>query len=91
MTAAGLPSGFKPSPKNFRSTCGSELVQAGVSTFVIKDFLGHASVTTTEAFYVNTGSSLRPAADKRTALLFARHVCQLEGASPLSNLMEVKD
>ncbi len=22
---------------------------------------------------------------------FARHVCQLEGASPLSNLMEVKD
>ena len=24
-------------------------------------------------------------------LWFARHVCQLEGASPLSNLMEVKD
>ena len=24
-------------------------------------------------------------------VLFVRHVCQLEGASPLSNLMEVKD
>ena len=23
--------------------------------------------------------------------VFARHVCQLEGVSPLSNLMEVKD
>ena len=27
----------------------------------------------------------------RPFFLFARHVCQLEGASPLSNSMEVKD
>ncbi|PHS02178.1 MAG: hypothetical protein COA78_21755 [Blastopirellula sp.] len=52
-----------------RSTCGSELIEAGVPTMVVKDFLGHASVTTTEAFYVNTTTALRPAAEKRRKML----------------------
>ena len=29
IAAAGLPKGTKPVPKNFRSTCGSELIEAG--------------------------------------------------------------
>ena len=69
VSSAGLPKGMKPVPKNFRSTCGSELIEAGVPTMVVKDFLGHASVTTTEAFYVNTQNALRPAAEKRRKML----------------------
>lgn len=69
IAAAGLPEGTRPVPKNFRSTCGSELIQAGAPTVVVKDFLGHASVTTTEAFYINTGPALRAAAEQRRKLL----------------------
>ncbi|MCE5268706.1 MAG: tyrosine-type recombinase/integrase [Planctomycetaceae bacterium] len=53
-------------PKNCRSTCGSQLVQSGTPTVVVKDFLGHSSVTTTEKFYVNTSGSLRAAAEARS-------------------------
>lgn len=72
IKAAGLPKGMKPAPKNFRSTCGSELTEAGVPTVVVKDLLGHASVTTTERFYVNTSPALRAAADARVS--FAERV-----------------
>lgn len=68
VLAAGLRKGSKPVPKNFRSTCGSEMIEAGAPTVVVKDFLGHASVTTTEAFYIDTGPALRAAAEKRKAL-----------------------
>lgn len=54
-------------PKNCRTTCGSQLVESGTPTVVVKDFLGHSSVTTTERFYVNTSSSLRKAAEARRA------------------------
>jgi integrase len=91
VAAAGLPAGFKPSPKNFRSTCGTELVQAGVSTFVVKDFLGHASVTTTEAFYVNTGSSLRPAIEKRTAAFTGEQVPSEERVRDLEAKLAAQD
>jgi integrase len=52
-------------PKNCRSTCGSQSVESGTPTVVVKDFLGHSSVTTTEKFYVNTSSSFRKAAEAR--------------------------
>jgi integrase len=44
------------------------MIEAGTPTVVVKDFLGHASVTTTEAFYINTGPALRIAAEKRRVL-----------------------
>jgi integrase len=65
VAKADLPSKKKVLPKHFRSTCGSELIEAGAPTVVVKDFLGHASVTTTETFYINTGSSLRAASEAR--------------------------
>ena len=52
-------------PKNLRSTAGSEMVAAGISTMAIRDWLGHSSVTTTEAYYANTGMALREAAEQR--------------------------
>lgn len=65
VAKADLSSKKKVLPKHFRSTCGSELIEAGAPTVVVKDFLGHASVTTTESFYINTGSSLRAASEAR--------------------------
>lgn len=52
-------------PKNMRSTTASELVAAGVGTMTVKDFLGHASVTTTEQWYAATGQALKTAAEQR--------------------------
>ena len=54
-------------PKNCRSSTGSQLVEAGTPTVVVKDFLGHSSVVTTERFYTNTTGALRKAADARRA------------------------
>ncbi len=54
--------------KNFRSTCGSELIEKNVPTVVVRDFLGHSTVVTTEKAYINTSGTLRSAAAKRTAL-----------------------
>jgi hypothetical protein len=34
---------------------------------VVRDILGHASVTTTERFYVNTSAALRSAVEKWSA------------------------
>ncbi|WP_390889000.1 tyrosine-type recombinase/integrase [Rhodopirellula halodulae] len=63
--AAGIPDSAKFVPKSLRSTCGSEMIASGAPTVVVKDFLGHASVTTTESHYINTGSSLRAASERR--------------------------
>ncbi len=49
--------------------CASELIAANVPTVVVKDFLGHASVTTTETYYCNTKPSLRAAANARKVRL----------------------
>lgn len=65
QTKAGIPEGQHYVPKNCRSTCASDLIARQVPTVVVKDWLGHASVTTTERFYINTKPALRSAADKQ--------------------------
>ncbi len=69
QTAAGIPEGEHYVPKNCRSSCASELIASGVPTAVVKDFLGHASVTTTEKYYINTRPELRTAANARKVKL----------------------
>jgi integrase len=65
QTAAGIPEGKHYVPKNCRSTCASDLIAANVPTVVVKDFLGHATVVTTENYYINTKPALRAAASAR--------------------------
>lgn len=67
--AAGIPEGEHYVPKNCRSTCASELIAANVPTVVVKDFLGHATVGTTENYYINTKPALRAAAGARKVRL----------------------
>jgi len=54
-------------PKNCRSSTGSQMVEAGTPTVVVKDFLGHSSVVITEKHYVNTSGALRKAEEDRKA------------------------
>lgn len=65
QTAAGIANGEHYVPKNCRSTCASELIAANVPTVVVKDFLGHATVATTENYYINTKPAMRAAANAR--------------------------
>lgn len=65
QTAAGIPEGSHYVPKNCRSTCASELIANQVPTVVVKDFLGHATVATTENYYINTKPAMRAAAQAR--------------------------
>ncbi len=65
QTAGGIPEGQHYVPKNFRSTCASDLIASNVPTVVVKDFLGHATVATTETYYINTKPALRAAAQAR--------------------------
>jgi integrase len=67
--AAGVPDGEHYVPKNCRSTCASGLIAANVPTVVVRDFLGHASVATTEDYYINTKPALRAAANARKVRL----------------------
>jgi integrase len=67
--AAGIPEGEHYVPKNCRSTCASELIAANVPTVVVKDFLGHATVATTENYYINTKPAMRAAANARKVRL----------------------
>ena len=53
--------------KHCRSSCASSMIEAGVPTVVVKDWLGHSSVVATEKFYTNTSGSLRKAAEARRA------------------------
>jgi integrase len=41
------------------------LIARQVPTVVVKDWLGHANVMTTERYYINTKPALRSAADKQ--------------------------
>jgi integrase/recombinase XerC len=72
--AAGLPEGRRYRPKDCRSSCASALIASNVPTIVVKDFLGHASVATTEGYYVNTKPSLK-------AIGEVRDVKTLEGSA----------
>ena len=62
---AGIPENAHYVPKNCRSTCASELIANQVPTVVVKDFLGHATVATTENYYINTKPAMRAAAQAR--------------------------
>jgi integrase len=54
--------------KHFRSTCGSELVNSGTPTVLVRDWLGHSSVKTTEKFYLAPSQdALRTALARRRA------------------------
>ncbi len=65
QAAAGIADGEHYVPKNCRSTCASGLIAANIPTVVVKDFLGHATVATTENYYINTKPALRAAANAR--------------------------
>ena len=65
QTAAGIAEDDHYAPKNCRSSCASGLIAGGVPTIVVKDFLGHSSVTTTEKYYINTKPALRAAGSAR--------------------------
>lgn len=65
QVAAGILEDAHYVPKNCRSTCASELIANQVPTVVVKDFLGHATVATTENYYINTKPAMRAAARAR--------------------------
>lgn len=65
QAAAGIPDGQHYVPKNRRSWCASAWIAAGVLTVVVKDILGHATVATTETFYINTTPAPRSAIEAR--------------------------
>jgi integrase len=67
--SAGIAEGAHYVPKNCRSTCASELIANQVPTVVVKDFLGHATVATTENYYINTKPAMRAAAQARKVRL----------------------
>jgi integrase len=69
QAAAGIAGHRRYVPKDCRSSCASELIASGVPTAVVKDFLGHASVTTTERYYINTQPALRAAVAARKVRL----------------------
>jgi integrase len=50
-------------PKNYRSSCGSELIEQGEPLPVARDWLGHSSVATTARFYTNTKARLQKASE----------------------------
>jgi integrase len=80
--AAGIPEGEHYVPKNCRSTCASGLIAANVPTVVVKDFLGHATVATTENYYINTKPALRAAANARKVRLEGDEEGKNEGQEP---------
>lgn len=69
QAAAGIPDGQHYAPKNFRSSCASELIRNGIPTSVVKQILGHSHIATTENYYVNATPALRSAMAKRKVAL----------------------
>jgi len=57
------------SPHMMRRTKGSHLIQAGVNIYYVRDFLGHASVVTTERYARNNPEVIRKAIEKASNLL----------------------
>lgn len=64
LKAAGIETERYFKLHNFRSTCVSELLESE-SSFTVRDWVGHASVTTTEKHYANTKKARREIASKR--------------------------
>jgi integrase len=64
LQAAGIPKERRFVPHNCRSKCVSELLETE-SSFVVKDWVGHASVTTTKKHYAKTKKARRDVAKKR--------------------------
>jgi integrase len=65
---AGLPTDDRKRRhrlKDLRSTCATQLIEAGEPTLVVKDWLGHATVKTTESYYANTDKARKAAAGRR--------------------------
>lgn len=62
----GHPQMFKDpiSPHMMRRTKGSHLIQGGVNIYYVRDFLGHASVVTTERYVRNNPEVIRKAIEK---------------------------
>lgn len=52
------------SPHMMRRTKGSHLIQGGVNIYYVRDFLGHASVVTTERYARNNPEVIRKAIEK---------------------------
>lgn len=50
-----------------RHTAGTNLVEAGVDAFTVQDWMGHASVNTTQVYVHNARQRLRGASDKLAA------------------------
>lgn len=71
QNAAGIPKDQHYVPKNLRSSCASALIASQVPTIVVKDILGHATVATTENYYVNTEPARRAVAEVRPIRLTA--------------------
>ena len=69
QAAAGIPDGEHYVPKDFRSSCASEMIASGAPTAVVRDFLGNATVATTERYYINTRPALRAAVLNRKVRL----------------------
>lgn len=65
QNAAGIAPANHYMMKNCRSSCASELIAKDVPTAVVKEWLGHASMATTEGYYINAKPALRAAANKQ--------------------------
>ena len=66
-TASGMPT--KISPHIFRHTKAMHMVQANVNPVFIKDYLGHADISTTEVYARADNEAKRAALEKATAHL----------------------
>lgn len=62
---AGIPYERRYTFKDCRSTCATQLIEAGEPTLVVKDWLGHSTVQTTERYYARTEGARREAAARR--------------------------
>lgn len=63
--APGMP--VKISPHVFRHTKAMHMVQANVNPVFIKDYLGHADISTTEVYTRADNEAKRAALEKATA------------------------
>lgn len=57
------------SPHMMRRTKGSHLIQGGVNIYYVRDFLGHASVVTTERYVRNNPEVIRKAIEKASEVI----------------------
>ena len=63
----------RASPHMMRRTKGSHLIQGGVNIYYVRDFLGHASVVTTERYAKNNPEVIRKAIEKASECVSPDH------------------